>query len=169
MEKWKYLLLFSIAEHHFNETDVNDEDVNSNNSQIVPRISQMAMFAGRRIRKISFCIKSLKPGEIVCFCLLFVCNYLGITGVRNHAPYLLVPWLGVYMVGIISCYIAAFMYFLTVYYEDNMSVDPIVPALTGNLELGTINPNSNTWKSAGSEAVDSYTLLHLYSALLCNK
>ena len=48
-----------------------------------------------------------------------------------QAPYLLVPWLAVYMVGIISCYIAAFMYFLTVYYEDRVSVDPIVPVLTG--------------------------------------
>ena len=51
--------------------------------------------------------------------------------INCQAPYLLVPWLAVYMVGIISCYIAAFMYFLTVYYEDRVSVDPIVPVLTG--------------------------------------
>ena len=70
-------------------------------------------------------------GEFLCFCLLFICNYLGITGVRKHTPYLLVPWLGVYMVGIISCYIASFMYFLTVYYEDKISADPILPAMTG--------------------------------------
>ena len=115
--------------------------------------------------------KNIFSGESVCFSALFVCNYLGITGVRNkvnmsylkyiykqywvyltylsvcniqlmeiivdslftdcQAPYLLVPWLAVYMVGIISCYIAAFMYFLTVYYEDRVSVDPIVPVLTG--------------------------------------
>ena len=35
------------------------------------------------------------------------------------------------MVGIISSYIAAFMYFLTVCYEDRVSDDPIMPGLTG--------------------------------------
>lgn len=108
--------------------------------------------------------------ESICFALLFVCNYLGIAGIKSQvwlfislnlglrsdpckAPYLLVPWLGVYMVGIISCYIAAFMwvsvsvwrygapvcmrsvsrYLLTTYYQDSTSydLDPMVPAATG--------------------------------------
>ena len=46
------------------------EDINDNESEgptITPKVSRMAMFAG----------------ETVCFALLFVCNYLGICGVKN--------------------------------------------------------------------------------------
>ena len=70
-------------------------------------------------------------GELFCFLVLFLCNTLGISGVRNTVPYLLVPWLGVYMVGILSCYIASSIFLLSQFYEDSLTVGPLVPAVTG--------------------------------------
>ena len=76
--------------------------------------------------QILFCITA----ESICFTILFICNYLGIAAIKNkvfliknshnppislQTPYLLVPWLAVYMVGIISCYIASFMWVETAF------------------------------------------------------
>ena len=66
----------------------------------------------------------------------------------HKTPYLLVPWLGVYMVGIISCYIAAIMYFLTVYYEDKMNSDPVVPAVTGQSNIQGVITSLKYFKCA---------------------
>ena len=70
-------------------------------------------------------------GEVLCFLILLLCNSLGISGVQNKAPYLLVPWLGVYMLGILSCYIASFIYFFSQFYDHGLTFAPLVPAITG--------------------------------------
>ena len=70
-------------------------------------------------------------GEIFCFLILLLCNSLGISGVQKKTPYLIVPWLGVYMVGILSCYIASFILFLSQFYDDHLTIAPLVPVITG--------------------------------------
>ena len=70
-------------------------------------------------------------GEIFCFLILLLCNSLGISGVQKKTPYLIVPWLGVYMVGILSCYIASFILFLSQFYDDDLTIAPLVPVITG--------------------------------------
>ena len=70
-------------------------------------------------------------GEIFCFLILLLCNSLGISGVQKKSPYLIVPWLGVYMVGILSCYIASFILFLSQFYDDDLTIAPLVPVITG--------------------------------------
>ena len=70
-------------------------------------------------------------GEMLCFLILLLCNSLGISGVQKKTPYLLVPWLFVYIVGILSCYVASFILFLSQFYDDSLSIAPLVPVLTG--------------------------------------
>ena len=70
-------------------------------------------------------------GEMFCFGILLLCNSLGITAIQKKTPYLLVPWLGTYMVGILSCYIASFIFFLSQFYDNSLTLAPLVPAVTG--------------------------------------
>ena len=70
-------------------------------------------------------------GELFCFSTLLLCNSLGITAIQKKTPYLLVPWLGTYMVGILSCYIVSIILFCSQVYEKGLTLSPLVLAVTG--------------------------------------
>ena len=70
-------------------------------------------------------------GELFCFSILLLCNSLGITAIQKKTPYLLVPWLGTYMVGILSCYIVSIILFCSQVYEKDLTLSPLVLAVTG--------------------------------------
>ena len=52
--------------------------------------------------------------ELLGRIVLLFCNILGIFGIQHHNPYQLVPWLVVYIIGIISSYIGSFLLLSTV-------------------------------------------------------
>ena len=46
----------------------------------------------------------LMAGEVVSIILLLFCNVMAIKGIRTNQPAHILPWLVVYMIGIITCY-----------------------------------------------------------------
>ena len=65
--------------------------------------------------------------ELFGLIVLLFCNILGISGIQQHKPYQLVPWLVVYIIGIISSYIGSFLLFSTQDSEGSFKLDGFLP------------------------------------------
>ena len=65
--------------------------------------------------------------EFFSFFILLICNILGIYGINQNQPYQLIPWLVVYMIGIISAYIGSFLIFSTQETEGHFKWDGLIP------------------------------------------
>ena len=63
--------------------------------------------------------------------ILLFCNILGISGINHHKPYQLIPWLVVYIVGILSSYIGSFLIFSTQDNDGPFKWDGFVPLCLG--------------------------------------
>ena len=70
--------------------------------------------------------------EVICFSISFLCNYLGLSALKNEKAYLLVPWLGFYLLGFISCYLATLLYLFTTNLEKKISPEFLLPLTIGN-------------------------------------
>ena len=51
--------------------------------------------------------------EFLCLFVFLLCNILSLSGIIFHKPNLLIPWLIVYLIGIISFYLVSFVVFST--------------------------------------------------------
>ena len=65
--------------------------------------------------------------ELFGLIVLLFCNILGISGIQQHKPYQLVPWLVVYIIGIISSYIGSFLLFCTQDSQGSLQLDGFLP------------------------------------------
>ena len=65
--------------------------------------------------------------ELFSLLILLICNILGISGINQNQPYQLIPWLVVYMIGIISAYIGSFLFFVTQEIEGHFKWDGFIP------------------------------------------
>ena len=88
--------------------------------------------------------------ELFGLIVLLFCNILGISGIQQHKPYQLVPWLVVYIIGIISSYIGSFLLFSTQDDEGSFKLDGFLPLGLGvffNLCWIFVNNTFNIMKS----------------------
>ena len=76
-------------------------------------------------------IHFIAVSEVICFSISFLCNYLGLSALKNEKAYLLVPWLGFYLLGFISCYLAT-LYLFTTNLENKISPEFLLPLTIGN-------------------------------------
>ena len=65
--------------------------------------------------------------ELFGLIVLLYRNILGISGIQQHKPYQLVPWLVVYIIGIISSYIGSFLLFCNQDSEGSFKLDGFLP------------------------------------------
>ena len=65
--------------------------------------------------------------ELFSLLILIICNILALSGINQDKPYLLIPWLVVYIIGIFSSYIGSFLIFSSQGLEENFRWEGFCP------------------------------------------
>ena len=71
--------------------------------------------------------------ELFSLLILIICNILALSGINQDKPYLLIPWLVVYIIGIFSSYIGSFLIFSTMGLEEDFRWEGFFPLGLGFL------------------------------------
>ena len=69
----------------------------------------------------------MMAGEVLGIIILLFCNILAIKGIKTSQPAHLMPWLVVYMIGIITCYVGS----VIVMVSSVLNCDWFLPLLNG--------------------------------------
>jgi CHASE2 domain-containing sensor protein len=90
------------------------------------------------------------------FILLF-CNVLGISAIIQEKPYRLIPWLVVYIIGILSSYIGSFLIFFAQDKDSHFQWHGFVPLILGIVFHVCWSFIRNTFNEMKKEAILAQT------------
>ena len=86
-------------------------------------------------------------GEVLSIIILLFSNILAIRGIQNNQPNIIVPWLVVYMIGVLACYAGSALLLSESVFNGAWNFDWFLP-LAGGVIFNTIWVLANSVYSA---------------------